>query len=96
MSRVWTSENEEQQIYMKLEPEKIYQIINVKTIQTKYGEQNILTDYLTNEYFSTKQIDKFLNANKGINKFVLRTLKEKEFETKDKKIVKYFDVEIRY
>ena len=37
MSRVWSSENatDDQHIYMKLEPEKIYQITDVKTIQTK-------------------------------------------------------------
>ena len=81
---------------MKLVPEKIYEIINVKTIQTKNCEQHILIDYLLNEYYSTKQIDKFINQNKDINKFVLRTLPEKEFETKDKKIIKYFDVAILY
>ena len=97
MSRVWTSETQHEQTkYMKLQPEQLYQIINVKTIQTKNGEQHILIDYLTNEYYSTKQVDKFINQNKDITKFVLRTLPEKQFEDKYKKIIKYFDIEIKY
>ena len=70
--------------------------LNPSSINIDLYPNLVLIDYLTNEYYSTKQVDKFINQNKDITKFVLRTLQEKSFETKDKKIIKYFDVEIRY
>ena len=101
MSKTWSSKNEN--IYdvsfkqtSKLEPRKVYQISDVKTIKTKYGDKNILIDEMLNEYWTTKQVDRFIKQNKDVKKFTLITLAEKELETNDKKIIKYFDVEISY
>ena len=101
MSKTWSSKNEN--IYdvsfkqtSKLEPRKVYQISDVKTIKTKYGDKNILIDDGLNEYWTTKQVDRFIKQNKDVKKFTLITLAEKELETNDKKIIKYFDVEISY
>ena len=101
MSKTWTSKNDDINNIsfkqtLRLEPRKVYQISDVKTIKTKYGNKYVLIDETLNEYWTTKQVDRFINQNKDVKRFTLITLAEKEFEDKNKKIIKYFDVEIQY
>ena len=80
---------------LKLEPNNIYQITDVKSIKTKYGYKNILIDGLC-EYWTNRKVDDFLAQNKNVSSFKIITSSEKQFEDKDKKIIKYFDIEIKY
>lgn len=101
MSKTWSSKTEDINDVsfkqtLRLEPRKVYQISDVKTIKTKYGDKYILIDETYDEYWTTKQVDKFINQNKDVKKFTLITLAEKEFERSDKKIIKYFDINIQY
>ena len=97
MSKTWTSENTTTfKPTSKLEPNKIYQISDVKYIKTKFGYKSVLVDDGLNEYWTTRKVDDFLAQNRNVNHFTLITSCEKQFEDKDKKIIKYFDVEIKY
>ena len=89
MSKTWSSKTEDINDVsfkqtLRLEPRKVYQISDVKTIKTKYGDKNILIDDGLNEYWTTKQVDRFIKQNKDVKRFTLITLAEKEFESKDK------------
>ena len=97
MSKTWSSANtKEIKQTLRLEPNHIYQIEDVKTIKTKYGYKNILIDDSFREYWTTRQIDEFLIQNRNVTRFTLITSHEKEFTVKNKKIIKYFDVDIKY
>ena len=97
MSKTWTSANTKTFIKtLKLEPNNIYQITDVKSIKTKYGYKNILIDDCFCEYWTNRKVDDFLAQNKNVSSFKIITSSEKQFEDKDKKIIKYFDIEIKY
>ncbi len=97
MSKSWSSENTTTfKQTLKLQPNKIYQISDVKSIKTKFGYKSILVDDSFNEYWTNRKVDDFLAQNRNVNKFTLITGAEKQFEDKDKKIIKYFDIEIKY
>ena len=86
MSNTWTSANTK--IFnktLKLEPNNIYQITDVKLIKTKYGYKNILIDYGFCEYWTNRKVDDFLAQNKNVSSFKIITSSEKQFEDKDKK-----------
>ena len=60
MSKTWSGVNESLfKETLKLEPNKIYQISDVKIIKTKYGDKNILIDDTLNEYWTNQKIDNF-------------------------------------
>ena len=97
MSKTWSSVHETTfKQTLKLEPNKIYQISDVKNIKTKFGYKTILIDDGLNEYWTNRKVDEFLAQNRNVSQFTLITSCEKQFEDKDKKIIKYFDVEIKY
>ena len=97
MSKSWSSVHETTfKTTEKLEPNKIYQISDVKSIKTKFGYKSISIDDSFNEYWTNRKVDEFLAQNRNVNQFTLITSEEKQFEDKDKKIIKYFDVEIKY
>ena len=97
MSKSWSSVHETTfKQTSKLEPNKIYQISDVKSIKTKFGYKSILIDDGFNEYWTNRKVDEFLAQNRNVNRFTLITSEEKQFKDKDKKIIKYFDVEIKY
>ena len=63
MAKTWTSKTDDINDVsfkqtLRLEPRKVYQISDVKTIKTKYGDKYILIDEMLNEYWTTKQVDK--------------------------------------
>ena len=97
MSNTWISANTKTFIKtLKLEPNNIYQITDVKSIKTKYGYKNILIDDCLCEYWTNRKVDDFLAQNRNVSSFKIITSSEKQFEDKDKKIIKYFDIEIKY
>ena len=97
MSKTWSSANtKEIKETLRLQPNHLYQIEDVKTIKTKYGYKNILIDDSFREYLTTRQVDEFLIQNRNVTKFTMITSYEKEFTDKNKKIIKYFDVDIKY
>ena len=97
MSKSWSSVHETTfKTTEKLEPNKIYQISDVKSIKTKFGYKSILIDDGLNEYWTNRKVDEFLTQNRNVNQFTLITSEEKHFQDKDKNIIKYFDVEIKY
>ena len=97
MSKTWSSVHETTfKQTSKLEPNKIYQISDIKSIKTKFGYKNILIDDGLNEYWTNRKVDEFLAQNRNVSRFTIITSSEKQFEDKDKKIIKYFDVEIQY
>ena len=97
MSKTWSSVNDTAfKQTEKLEPNKIYQISEIKSIKTKFGYKTILIDDTMNEYWTNRKVDDFLTQNRNVSQFTLITGPEKQFEDKNKNIIKYFDVEIRY
>ena len=97
MSKSWTSVHESTfKQTSKLQPNKIYQIEDVKSIKTKYGYKNIIIDDSGVEYWTNRKVDEFLAQNRNVIRFTLITSHEKEFTDKDKNIIKYFDVDIKY
>ena len=97
MSKSWSSVHESTfKQTLKLQPNHIYEIIEVKSIKTKYGFKSILIDDSGVEYWTNRKVDEFSAQNRNVSRFTLITSCEKQFEDKDKKIIKYFDVEIKY
>jgi hypothetical protein len=97
MSKSWTSVHESTfKQTSKLQPNKIYQIEDVKSIKTKYGYKNIIIDDSGVEYWTNRKVDEFLAQNRNVTRFTLITSHEKEFTDKNKNIIKYFDVDIKY
>ena len=97
MSKTWSSANTtEIKETLKLQPNHIYQIEDVKVIKTRNGYKSILVDDSFREYWTNRKVDEFLKQNRNFNRFMLITSSEKQFEDKDKNIIKYFDVEIKY
>ena len=97
MSKSWTSVHESTfKQTLKLEPNKIYQIEDVKSIKTKFGFKSILIDDSGEEYWTNRKVDEFLSQNRNVTRFTLITSYEKEFTDKNKKIIKNFDVDIKY
>ena len=97
MSKSWTSVHESTfKQTSKLQSNKIYQIEDVKSIKTKFGYKNILIDDSGSEYWPNRKVENFLLENRSIYKFTLITSYEKEFTDKNKNIIKYFDVDIKY
>ena len=97
MSKSWTSVHESTfKQTSKLQPNKIYQIEDVKSIKTKYGYKNIIIDDSGVEYWTNRKVDEFLAQNRNVTGFTLITSHEKEFTDKNKNIIKYFDVDIKY
>jgi hypothetical protein len=100
--KTWTSDKSENQEYKqirKLTPQTIYNIIDVKSIKTKFGDNYMLIDEDNERFYSNKKLNEFIKTHRNIKKFTLETLEEKEFtitENKKKKIIKYFDVKISY
>ena len=61
MSKTWSSANTtEFKQTLRLEPNHLYQINDVKSIKTKFGYKNILIDDSCREYWTTRQVDEFL------------------------------------
>ena len=97
MSKTWTSENTTTfKPTSKLQPNHLYQITDVKSVKTKFGYKSILIDDGGAEYWTNRKVDDFLAQNRNVTSFTLITSCEKQFEDKDKKIIKYFDIEIKY
>ena len=97
MSKTWSSANtKEFKQASKLQPNHIYEIIEVKSIKTKYGFKSILIDDSGEEYWTNRKVDEFLAQNRNVTRFTLITSYEKEFTDKNKNIIKYFDVDIKY
>ena len=97
MSKSWTSVHESTfKQTSKLQPNKIYQIEDVKSIKTKYGYKNIIIDDSGVEYWTNRKVDEFLAQNRNVTRFTLITSHEKEITEKNKNIIKYFDVDIKY
>ena len=97
MSKSWTSVHESTfKQTSKLQPNHIYEIIEVKSIKTKYGFKSILIDDSGEEYWTNRKVDEFLAQNRNVTRFTLITSYEKEFTDKNKNIIKYFDVDIKY
>ena len=97
MSKTWSSANtKEFKQASKLQPNHIYEITNVKLIKTKFRYKNILIDDSGSEYWPNRKVENFLLENRSIYKFTLITSYEKQFEDKNKNIIKYFDVDIKY
>ena len=97
MSKTWSSANtKEFKQALKLQPNHIYEIIEVNSIKTKYGYKSILVDDSGVEYWPNKKVEDFLAQNRNVTRFTLITSHEKEFTDKNKNIIKYFDVDIKY
>ena len=84
----------------KLATNKIYRIISIKSIETKFGKCYILTDEKYEDYFSTNKINKYIETN-GIenneNKkflFTIRTGVYKTFKKDNDEEIKYLDCKI--
>jgi hypothetical protein len=84
----------------KLATNKLYRIVSIKEIQTKFGTTYILTDDKYDDYFSTNKITKYIQAN-GISNdtnkkflFTIRTGLYKTFTNEDGNEFKYLDCKI--
>lgn len=84
----------------KLATNKIYKIVSIKEINTKFGTTYILTDDKYDEYYSNNKITKYIQTN-GItndsNKrclFTIRTGVYKTFKTETGEEHRYLDCKI--
>ena len=84
----------------KLTTNKIYKIVSVKEIETKFGKSHIITDDKYNDYFATTKISKYINENGIVNDsnkrclFTIRTSVYKTYKTPDDEERRYLDLKI--
>ena len=84
----------------KLTTNKIYKIVSVKEIETKFGKSHIITDDKYNDYFATTKISKYINENGIVNDsnkrclFTIRTGVYKTYKTPDDEERRYLDLKI--
>ena len=81
----------------KFVPNKLYKIIDVKEIETKYGKSYILTDDKYDEYFATTKISKFINDNNITNNngnvvMKIKTNNYRTFNSEDGDEIKFLDL----
>lgn len=81
----------------KFVPNKLYKIIDVKEIETKYGKTHILTDDKYDEYFATTKISKFINENNisennGNVIMKVKTNNYRTFNSDDGSEIKFLDL----
>lgn len=84
----------------KLATNKIYRIISVKEITTKFGTSYILTDEKYDDYYSINKISKYIKENGIVNDpnkkflFTIKTGVYKTFKTEDGNEHRYLDCKI--
>ncbi|WP_458453201.1 hypothetical protein [Methanobrevibacter sp.] len=84
----------------KLTTNKIYKIVSVKEIETKFGKSHIITDDKYNDYFATTKISKYINENGIVNDsnkrclFTIRTGIYKTYKTEDNEERRYLELKI--
>ena len=84
----------------KLTTNKIYKVISVKEIETKFGKTYIITDDKYNDYYATTKVAKYIRENNITNDdkkkslFTIRTGVFKTYTTEDNEERKYLDLKI--
>ncbi len=91
----WSSETNESTTISKIEPNKVYDIVDVEKLKTQFGIKFVLVADDNSRYWTNNKINEFINANKSVKKFHLETLTAKTFKSKSGEVT-YIPVEISW
>ena len=91
----WSSESNESTTINKLDVNRVYDIVDVEKLKTKFGNKNVLVADNGSKYWTNSKINEFISDHKSIKKFQLETFDAKTFES-NKGQITYIPVQISW
>ena len=77
----WSSESNESLTINKLDVNRVYDIVDVEKLKTKFGTKYVLVADNGSKYWTNSKINEFIADNKSVKKFQLETFDAKTFES---------------
>ena len=91
----WSSESNESTTINKLDVNRVYDIVDVEKLKTKFGNKYVLVADNGSKYWPNSKINEFIADNKSVKKFQLETFDAKTFES-NKGQITYIPVQISW